>query len=148
MVLGFGCLDNGLSSIEPKLIFCCSHWGTWFVISRVIACFLGFGSILYLWALKCFVVALHNTGRLLVTYTCLLAYLLDRDLSSWQMCGRNPRWPYRSWWVLRLMTSSILVCQPHKLESYERHNWVNPLWFLRQVRLLNMFEVAYFGNVI
>lgn len=40
----------------------------------VIARFLGFGSILYLWGLKCCGVGLHNTGWLLVMSTCFFAW--------------------------------------------------------------------------
>ena len=63
-----------LSFIEPKLIFFCSRWRAWSAILRVIARLLGFDYVLYLRALKCFVVGIFNTGWLLVISTCMFAW--------------------------------------------------------------------------
>ena len=112
--------------MKPKLILCYSCWRAWSAILRVIPRLLKFGYAMYLWALKCFVVALQNTSQLLVIFTCFFCLIENYPLGEGVDAIHNVN---RSRWTLRLLVSSILASHPHMLESFEHHNWVSNLCF-------------------
>ena len=74
------------SSMESKVIFYCDCWRAWSAILRVIACLLGFGYVLYLWALKlfCCCSSQHRStfGYLYLIFCLIVNYPFDEGVDT------------------------------------------------------------------
>ena len=119
------------SFMKLKLIFYRRCWHTWCVIlkshcmsSRVWFCFVPLST-----EMICCCSSQHQLafGYLYVPFCLVENYPLGEGVDA--IHNGN-----HSHWALRVLV--ILACQPHKLETSERHDWVNHLCFFLKTRTL------------